>query len=406
MPSRSVLTTMLTNVGFSAVRRTVTQSLCRSSSTYNASLTERRSDEVGVGGRGSDAGAKVAIFGANGFLGPYVSTELGNHGFMAYFANRGDDMEMRFLKPMFDLGRSRYVFYSPRDRDSIKEVIADADVVVNMIGKYWETWQPVQTDKFPYIGTKMNYTYRDTNVDIARTIAEVCREMQVDNLIHVSSAAASPDSPSEWARTKYEGEQAVKEAYPWATIFRPTQLYGTEDFFLNWLATISIIYGVVPLVNGGKALTQPVLVNDVAKAMYRVIDNPEPYEGKTIDCFGPQEYTYQELAEFVHDITEKRHRPIVGIPKVILKRLAGIVQYNRFGTNKPWIVPDLVELWSEDYMPSMTSEEYAAQEDNAEKILTLSDLGISPTPIEKVAFSYLHRFRYQGKFGQIDGYRN
>lgn len=40
-------------------------------------ITERRPDESGRGGRASDAGVKVALFGATGFLGRYVSSGLG-----------------------------------------------------------------------------------------------------------------------------------------------------------------------------------------------------------------------------------------------------------------------------------------------------------------------------------------
>ena len=43
------------------------------------SEVDRRSNEMGFGGRGSEAGLKVAIFGASGFLGPYVCTELGKY---------------------------------------------------------------------------------------------------------------------------------------------------------------------------------------------------------------------------------------------------------------------------------------------------------------------------------------
>ena len=45
--------------------------------TYKPTLTNRRGTEMGLGGKGSNAGLKVAIFGASGFLGPYVCTELG-----------------------------------------------------------------------------------------------------------------------------------------------------------------------------------------------------------------------------------------------------------------------------------------------------------------------------------------
>ena len=46
-------------------------------SMYVPTLTERRSGEAGIGGRNSDAGLKVAVFGASGFLGKYVCSELG-----------------------------------------------------------------------------------------------------------------------------------------------------------------------------------------------------------------------------------------------------------------------------------------------------------------------------------------
>ncbi len=40
-------------------------------------IVDRREDETGPGGRGSDAGLKVAVFGASGFLGRYVCSHLG-----------------------------------------------------------------------------------------------------------------------------------------------------------------------------------------------------------------------------------------------------------------------------------------------------------------------------------------
>jgi hypothetical protein len=40
-------------------------------------VAERRPDETGRGGRSSDAGVKVCVFGATGFLGRYVCSGLG-----------------------------------------------------------------------------------------------------------------------------------------------------------------------------------------------------------------------------------------------------------------------------------------------------------------------------------------
>jgi hypothetical protein len=63
-----------------STRAAVTSSSRRCLSTdqfYKPTLTERREGEGGRGGRASEAGTKVALFGASGFLGNYVCGELG-----------------------------------------------------------------------------------------------------------------------------------------------------------------------------------------------------------------------------------------------------------------------------------------------------------------------------------------
>jgi len=317
---------------------------------------------------------------------------------MTYIANRGDDLEMRFLKPMFELGRSRFTFYSPRDRDSIAEVIADADIVINCIGKYYETKALADTASFPYFEYKVNYTYKETNVDIPKTIAELCTELQVDNLIHVSSINASPDSSSVWAKTKFEGEVAVKEAYPWATVIRPSQMFAPEDRLLNWFANAAERFPAVPLFEGGHALTQPVYAVNVADVIQKIVDDPEQFEGKTVDCFGPQDYSYKELAEFVYDIT-RQDAKLADVPRDVGSIIGKGM--NLLGT--PMLTPDQVNLWSEDFIPEMTQEEYDALP-TKDKIYTMKDFGIDAVPIEKIAFNYLHRFRVGGHFVDAPGY--
>ena len=317
---------------------------------------------------------------------------------MTYIANRGDDHEMRFLKPMFELGRSRITFYSPRDRDSMAEVIADADLVINCIGKYYETKALTDKKEFPYVTYKTNYSFQETNVDIPKTIAELCTEMQVDNLIHLSSINASPDSSSVWAKTKYEGEMAVREAYPWATIIRPTQLFGVEDNLLNWFAFVGSRLPAVPLIDGGEALTQPVYAVNVAEVIQKIVDDPEQFEGKTVDLFGPQDYSYKELAEFVYDITNQEVN-LVDVPVSAAATLGKGMDL----VGKPMLTADLAQLWSEDFIPSMTQEEYDALP-SKDKIYTMKDFGIEAVPIEKIAFNYLHRFREGGHFTKAAGY--
>lgn len=394
-------TTSRLTTSASATQRAVIRSRALSSSTpVVPRILDRRDGETGPGGRGSDAGIKVAVFGASGFLGRYVCSHLGTNGYMTYIGNRGDDLEMRFLKPMFELGRSRFTFYSPRDRDSIAEVIADADLVINMTGKYYETKHlvPKEDGKFPYYDYTTNYTFEEANVDIPRTIAELCTEMQVDNLIHVSSLSASPDSKSKWSRTKFEGEEAVKNAFPWATIVRPSQMFGHEDRLLNWFANAAVRLPVVPMLDGGHALTQPVYAVNVADAIQKIVDLPEKFEGRTVDCFGKQDYSYRELAEFVYDVTQQEPN-VLDVPRETAKMAAKGL--NLLG--HPMMTPDMCDLWCEDFIPSKTQEEYDAMLVK-DKIYTLKDLEIDAVPMEKIAFNYLHRFRDGGHFVVEKGY--
>lgn len=322
----------------------------------------------------------------------------GRNGAFAYIGNRGDEAEHRDMKTMFDLGHTRFVYYSPRDVDSMREVIADADIVINMISKPHPSGQPIQVEKFPYVGWQTNYSFEDTNVGIAKQIAELCVEMQVDNLIHVSSAAAREDHPSEWARTKFAGEQAVREIYPWATIVRPTQLFGTEDKFLHFFANMAKFYRCVPLLGEGKALTQPVWAIDVARTIHRITDDPRKFEGRTVDCFGPTDYTHEELAKFVLDLIES-DKPIVNLPESVYMRFAKVMNYQALILMNE----DIAKLWGADYLPAMTPEQYRAQTTD-DRLLTMEDVGITATPLEKEAWNYLHRFRTAGHFGRVAGY--
>lgn len=70
----------------------------------------------------------------------------------------------------------------------------------------------------------------------AAQIAKIARENDVSRFIHVSHLNAKADSESAFYRTKYEGEVAVREAFPDATIARPGPLFGGEDWLLNAVA--------------------------------------------------------------------------------------------------------------------------------------------------------------------------
>ena len=134
--------------------------------------------------RSTSTGLRATIFGAYGFVGRYVTALLAGGGTQCVIPYRGDDMEWRYLKVSGDLGVVAPVPFSPRNIDSVRRAIEGSDIVINLIGKDYETKH--------YLPWLINYTYHDVNVKIAETIAKVSLEQGVSCLIHQSALAVLP----------------------------------------------------------------------------------------------------------------------------------------------------------------------------------------------------------------------
>jgi NADH dehydrogenase (ubiquinone) 1 alpha subcomplex subunit 9 len=95
-----------------------------------------------------------------------------------------------------------------------------------------------------------------------------------------------PDG-SKYLKTKYEGELAVKEEFPDATIFRPADIFGQEDRFMRYYAHFwRRTFQWMPLWHRGeKTIKQPVYVSDVAQGVINALRDPESV-GKTYDIVG------------------------------------------------------------------------------------------------------------------------
>lgn len=93
---------------------------------------------------------------------------------------RGDHYDVLRLKMVGDLGQVLFVPYNLRDEESIRKSIQYSDVVINLVGRDWET---------------RNFSFDDVHVTGARTIARLAKEAGVEKFIHVSAlnATSSPE---------------------------------------------------------------------------------------------------------------------------------------------------------------------------------------------------------------------
>uniref|UniRef100_A0A0K8TTJ5 NADH dehydrogenase [ubiquinone] 1 alpha subcomplex subunit 9, mitochondrial n=1 Tax=Tabanus bromius TaxID=304241 RepID=A0A0K8TTJ5_TABBR len=261
--------------------------------TTNLSAMKR-----GTGGRSSFNGIVATVFGCTGFVGRYVCNKLGKSGTQMILPYRGDHGEAIRLKVTGDLGQVLFHFFHLKDEDSIREAVKYSNVVINLIGREFET---------------KNFTFNDVHVDGARAIARISREAGVDRLIHLSALNASPHPEplvlkegSKFLKSKYYGELAVREEFPNATIIRPSDIYGQEDRFLRYYAHIwRRQFRSMPLWHKGeKTIKQPVFVSDVAQGIINAIRDPET-AGKVYQAVGPKRYLLSELVDWFHRVMRK-----------------------------------------------------------------------------------------------------
>jgi len=101
-------------------------------------------------------------------------------------------------------------------------------------------------------------------------------------------------------RTKWIGEQEVKEAFPDVTIIRPTYMMDSQDpnrtIASKWGMQMKLFNRMNFVIEGMNAEVQPVFTNDVALAIYNCIKSEETM-GETYELGGPHTYTYEDIYE-------------------------------------------------------------------------------------------------------------
>ncbi|EER23398.1 NADH-ubiquinone oxidoreductase 40 kDa subunit [Coccidioides posadasii str. Silveira] len=307
------------------------------------------------GGRSSLGGHTATVFGATGFLGRYIVNRLARQGCTVIVPYR-EEMAKRHLKVTGDLGRVVFMEYDLRNTQSIEESVRHSDVVYNLVGRDYPT---------------KNFTLEDVHVEGTERIAESVAKYDVDRYIHVSSYNADLNSPSEFFRTKAQGENAAREIFPETTIVRPAPMFGFEDRLLHKLAGITNIFTS----NHMQERYWPVHAIDVAHALERMLLE-EWTASQTFELYGPTNYSTAEISEIVdREIIKTRRR--INVPKAMLKPAA--YWLNRL-------------IWWPTISADEVEREFLDQEidPNAK---TFKDLGIEPAELSNLTFHYLRGYR-------------
>jgi NADH dehydrogenase len=259
------------------------------------------------------------------------------------------------------LGQVQFAAADVRQPETLARALQGSDAVVNLVGVLAGDFQGIQADG-------------------ARNVAEAAARAGATAFVHVSALGADLESPSAYGRSKAEGEVAVRTAFPTATIFRPSILFGREDQFVNRFAGMIASTPVAVPVLRGEAKFQPAYVADVAQAIVAALADPAAHGGHLYALGGPDVISMAGLFKWIAGAIG-RDVPFLEIPDAIGKLLPLL----------PFapITRDQWNMLGEDNVVPPTGIGFAS-------------FGIVPTPLATVAPAWLVRFRKQGRFGKVN----
>jgi uncharacterized protein YbjT (DUF2867 family) len=297
----------------------------------------------------------ITVFGATGFLGQRIVRRLHEHGCAVRIASRHPG-QARALFGTND-PRFRPIDGDIRSGQSVADAIAGARGVVNAVSLYIEHGKE---------------TFHAVHVEGAQRVAVEARRLGVEQFVHISGIGADAQSQSPYIRSRGQGELAVRTAYPGAILIRPAVIFAPDDAFLSVILKLLQRLPAYPIFGSGMTRLQPVHVDDVAEAVARIVQRTER-DPITLECGGPQVYTYRDLVRTVAREASLKPR-LIPVPFGVWYGLARAAEL----LPSPALTRNQVELMQVDTVASPD-------------LPGLRDLGIAPQQLEETVRLALQR---------------
>ncbi len=299
----------------------------------------------------------IIVFGGGGFIGRYVCEALLKAGARLRVAER-DPRRAFFLQPLGEMGQVTAIAADLGRPASIERAVDGADAVINLVGIFKGDLDLI-------------------HVEGARLAAKAAARAGASAFVQVSAIGADPAGASDYGRTKGRGEQAVRAAFPRATIIRPSVVFGPEDDFTNRFASMARL-PILPVI-APRTRFQPVFVRDLAQAIAAAALDPKAHGGKTYELAGPDAMTMRELNAEIAALAD-RSPELVDVPNFVAAGIAALGFLPGAPLSRDqWLMLQRDNVASGDF-PGFKA------------------FGIAPTPMSAAAPEWLGRFRKGGRF--------
>ena len=235
----------------------------------------------------------ITILGGAGFVGSSIVAKLDQLGYQVKVLTRRREA----AKHLILLPNVQVIDCDIADNHALKNALKGSDAVINLVGILHEN---------------SKNSFEKIHHQLPRRVAQMCEELGIARLIHMSALQASINAPSAYLKSKAAGEAAVNEFSKKLniTIFKPSVVFGRGDSFVNLFANLVRYLPVIALAKPNSKF-QPIWVEDVAQCFVNALENTATY-GKSYELGGPTVYTLKAIIQKIMAILGKQ-RPIIGL---------------------------------------------------------------------------------------------
>ena len=253
----------------------------------------------------------IAITGATGFVGRHIAAELLARGYAlrALIRDRAKAIETLGHHERLELVNGDILSES-----DCRALANGTDACIHLVG---------------IIRAKGSATFERMHTGATRNIVRACEAAGVQRYLHMSALGASPLSPAEYARTKFDAERVVRNSTLNWTIFRPGLIHGPDGEFtqlaVKWARGTTPPHFFLPYFtrsvtddNGRHTevpTVQPVFVDDVARAFADSLET-NTTEGEIINLAGSEILSFPDMLRAFRDAAPNTGAKLeaIGIP--------------------------------------------------------------------------------------------
>ena len=201
------------------------------------------------------------------------------------------------------------------------EMFKDVDAIIHLVGIIQEVKGKGQT-------------FQRIHVEGTRTVVDEAKRAGFDGrFVYLSAIGASPNSPAEYSRTKYQAERiVVGSEFPY-TLFRPSLVLGPDGEFVAQMKDLVLHGGlplpapfpVIPVPGKGFNLFQPIWVDDLVQCIVKSLGMGETIN-QLYEVGGATQLSFNEILQGFARSLGKPKKPLLHAPIPLLYAAAAVME--------------------------------------------------------------------------------